>query len=66
VLDSPESFGLGKRASDLLINALTPMRKNLKEELIEPQAVEPEGDLSAELSQHTDDPVVINKKRRMG
>ena len=35
VLNSPESFGLGERAPNPLVNALTAMRQNLREELIE-------------------------------
>jgi hypothetical protein len=65
LLDSPESFGLGERAPEPLVNALTAMRQKLKEELIDLKQWEGGDDLSAELSQDGDKALsVIKKKRR--
>ncbi len=64
VLDSPESFGLGERAPTPLVNALTAMRKNLREELIELKLWTTADDLAAELSQDADTPVSLDKKMR--
>jgi len=51
VLDRPESFGLGKNVPEPLLTALTTMREQLKDELMELRGND---DLSAELSQDTD------------
>jgi hypothetical protein len=54
VLDRPESFGLGERLPKPLVSALTVMRQNLREELIELKQWEAADDLSGELSQDAD------------
>jgi hypothetical protein len=54
ILDTPESFGLGERAPVPLVNALTTMRQNLRDELIELRQWESDDDLPAELSQDSD------------
>ena len=62
VLDAPESFGLGERAPAALVNALTGMRRTLREELIELKQWESKDDLAAELSQDGDS--VVSRSRR--
>ncbi|MGZ4877759.1 MAG: hypothetical protein ACXV5M_06315, partial [Candidatus Angelobacter sp.] len=64
VLNSPESFGLGERAPKPLVNALTAMRQNLREELIDLKQWEAGDDLSAELSQDRDKPISVPKKKQ--
>ena len=54
ILDGPGLFGLGERAPVPLVNALTTMRQQLREELIELRQWESGDDLPAELSQDSD------------
>jgi len=64
VLNSPESFGLGERAPQPLVTALTAMRQKLMEELIDLKQWEVSDNLSAELSQDSDRPVPLDAKSK--
>jgi len=64
VLNSPESFGLGERAPQPLVAALTAMRQKLMEELIDLKQWEVSDNLSAELSQDSDRPVPLDAKSK--
>ena len=54
VLNRPQSFGIGERPPKALIEALSAMRKDLREELIEQNQLLSEDWLSSELSQDAD------------
>jgi hypothetical protein len=56
VLSSPQTFGLGMRAPQALVEALTAMRRSLREELVESQDAGADW-LSDELAQDADRPV---------
>jgi len=56
VLSSPSDYGLGVRAPQPLVEALTAMRRSLREELAEGPEVSDDDWLSDELSQDADDP----------
>lgn len=52
LLAKPESFGLGQRAPEPLVSAVTAMRRKLKDAIVELDRSDPD-DLSAELSEDT-------------
>jgi hypothetical protein len=54
VLNSPQSFGLSERPPRPLIEALSTMRKDLREELVEQNQLLSGDWLSSELSQDAD------------
>jgi hypothetical protein len=54
VLNSPQSFGLSQRPPRPLIEVLSAMRKDLREELVEQKQLLSEDWLSSELSQDAD------------
>lgn len=54
ILDCPQSFGLGDRPPKALVEALSTMRKNVREELIEENRLLSEDWMSSELSQDAD------------
>jgi len=56
VLNSPQCFGLSERPPKPFIEALSVMRKNLREELVEENQLLSEDWLSSELSQDADPP----------
>ena len=56
VLTSPQDYGLGLRAPQPLVAALTAMRQSLREELAEGPDVGDDDWLSDELAQDADDP----------
>jgi hypothetical protein len=59
ILDAPQSFGLGDRAPKPLIDVLTAMRQDLREELAEENRLSAEDWLSGELSQDSDSPTTL-------
>jgi hypothetical protein len=54
VLNSPQSFGLGERAPQVLVDALTASRHWLREEMLEEHEQSSKDWLSSELSQDAD------------
>ena len=54
VLSQPQAFGLGDRAPQALVDALTAMRHNLRDELLEQNQESSEDLLNSELSQDAD------------
>jgi hypothetical protein len=56
VLNNPQSFGLGDRAPKPLVEVLTTMRQNLRQELAEDNRLSAEDWLSDELAQDADRP----------
>ncbi len=63
VLNNPQSFGLGDRAPKPLVEALSSMRRSLREELEEENRLSAQDWLSAELSQDADRPKPLTAKR---
>jgi hypothetical protein len=56
VLNNPHTYGLGARAPQPLVEALTAMRRSLRQELAEAQDVGEDDWLSDELAQDADRP----------
>lgn len=54
LLNNPQSFGLSERPPKLLVEALSTMRKNVREELVEEDQLLAEDWMSSELSQDAD------------
>jgi hypothetical protein len=66
VLNNPQSFGLGDRAPKPLVEVLTAMRQNLRQELAEDNRLSAEDWLSDELAQDADRPESPAAKRAGG
>jgi hypothetical protein len=66
VLNNPQSFGLSDRAPKPLVEVLSTMRQNLREELAEANRLSGEDWLSDELSQDADRPKSLGAKRAGG
>lgn len=63
VLSSPHEYGLGLRAPEPLVSALTAMRQSLREELAEVHDFGDDDWLSDELAQDADRPAQKSGKR---
>jgi hypothetical protein len=66
VLNNPQSYGLGDRAPRPLVEVLSTMRKNLREELEEENRLSAEDWLSDELAQDADRPKALAVKYAAG
>lgn len=65
VIEKPEAFGLAGPAPKLLVNALSSMRRELREGLNELQEGSPDNDdLAVDLSEDADKPVTVTKIRK--
>jgi hypothetical protein len=63
VLTSPHDYGLGLRAPQPLVEALTAMRRSLREELVEVRDLGDDDWLSDELAQDADGPTRMSGKK---
>jgi len=61
VLNSPQSFGLGDRLPERLVEALSAMRQSLREEIAEENEMSSGDWLSSELSQDADRPCQVKR-----
>jgi hypothetical protein len=63
VLTCPHDYGLGLRAPQPLVEALTAMRQSLREELVEARDLSEDDWLSDELAQDADGPARVSGKK---
>ncbi len=63
VLSSPQAYGLGLRAPQPLVEALTAMRQSLRQELVEAQDRGENDWLAGELAQDADRPAQRSGKK---